>query len=633
MPKGIDGFNSILVQAREVTSSGKATITLNEARSAVYAVVREQDASDTALARSQAEAVIAAGGTNKASAQALKAFAEGTLTTQELLMAWQAHAARVQGEGGVKVTLEEAKDVLRFIRSLNLNAAENDAALGFVRPKLSLKMYKAAQEAVAQDPPPPPPRPAVDLTRFKALLAAFRQEGSEYGQNLNLPEALALMYVLAKEITPVDAAAAATAAQEVLSQGLVGPKATPALQEFASQPQVTSARLFELWLAHASRREGVAGASIDEPQLKEGLAIVASPNLTQADKEALAKEIQKSRLTEAAQALLTTFVTPPEEPPPLPDVSLTFAEALGRFKDRMAAYRLPTSSYEENLNLPEANAALFELAYNLKPEDAPAAQAAVAAVIAEGKLGLKAAPALKRFVDKPLVDTATLFSYWLDAARCAQSESGDTIHTAEMAVGLSILADPNLVRSDYVTKLTQLTSLKLSEGARTLLNDCLKNEAIDPAVPVEPVTGDAALVLVDKVFAGFAALHPELTGEALLQAFYRHAYTRHSGKTDAEILARLQIETDINGSGSFTNREVASKVIADVVTQKAVQLSAWLTKSKVNSMIVLRYVGTEVIGRGLERGEPEITNKTAARVVLQKVAEGVYRVITAFPED
>jgi len=42
--------------------------------------------------------------------------------------------------------------------------------------------------------------------------------------------------------------------------------------------------------------------------------------------------------------------------------------------------------------------------------------------------------------------------------------------------------------------------------------------------------------------------------------------------------------------------------------------------------------GSDVIGRGIRRGESVVGDRTNARIILESVGDGKYHILTAFPE-
>ncbi|HLR63259.1 MAG TPA: RNase A-like domain-containing protein [Lentibacillus sp.] len=111
-----------------------------------------------------------------------------------------------------------------------------------------------------------------------------------------------------------------------------------------------------------------------------------------------------------------------------------------------------------------------------------------------------------------------------------------------------------------------------------------------------------------------------------------HLIERHVGKTDKELLERINKNPKITGSSTFKDRVTAEKVVNNVLSntsnKKVVQ--SWLENPKSKSTLVLTYQGTEVIGRGVKKGSDTVKNMTNARVILKKDSNGNF-VLTGYP--
>ncbi|XAZ39117.1 T7SS effector LXG polymorphic toxin [Bacillus velezensis] len=107
-------------------------------------------------------------------------------------------------------------------------------------------------------------------------------------------------------------------------------------------------------------------------------------------------------------------------------------------------------------------------------------------------------------------------------------------------------------------------------------------------------------------------------GLAAHEAKGGHLIERHVGKTDEELLERLQINKKIRASSSFTDRPTAERVANETLIKHKKEIEEWL-KSDVNDPLPLPYRGTEVIGRGVRKGSNEVKDMTNARIVLKKM--------------
>ncbi|MCU9592188.1 ribonuclease YeeF family protein [Bacillus velezensis] len=118
-------------------------------------------------------------------------------------------------------------------------------------------------------------------------------------------------------------------------------------------------------------------------------------------------------------------------------------------------------------------------------------------------------------------------------------------------------------------------------------------------------------------------------GLAAHEAKGGHLIERHVGKTDEELLQRLQINKKIRASSSFTDRPTAERVANETLTKHKKEIEEWL-KSDVNDPLPLPYRGTEVIGRGVRKGSNEVKDMTNARIVLKKNKDGSF-ILTGYP--
>ncbi|WP_051529945.1 RNase A-like domain-containing protein [Anoxybacteroides tepidamans] len=121
-------------------------------------------------------------------------------------------------------------------------------------------------------------------------------------------------------------------------------------------------------------------------------------------------------------------------------------------------------------------------------------------------------------------------------------------------------------------------------------------------------------------------------GLAAHEARGGHLIARHVGKTDAELLQRLKDNPKITGASTFKDRATAEKVASEVLNdpnnQKIIQ--AWLSNPKAKSTLVLPYQGTEIIGRGVQRGSTTVEYMTNAKIVLKKDGAGNF-ILTGYP--
>ncbi|MEK4171434.1 RNase A-like domain-containing protein [Lysinibacillus sp. FSL L8-0312] len=112
-----------------------------------------------------------------------------------------------------------------------------------------------------------------------------------------------------------------------------------------------------------------------------------------------------------------------------------------------------------------------------------------------------------------------------------------------------------------------------------------------------------------------------------------HLIERHVGKTDEELLKRIENNPNISGSSTFTNIDIAEKVTGEVLSDENNKklIQSWLNNPKSKSTLVLNYQGDEAIGRGVKRGSTTVEDKINARIVLKKKGEENY-ILTGYPD-
>ncbi|MCI0766842.1 cytoplasmic protein [Bacillus sp. TL12] len=110
-----------------------------------------------------------------------------------------------------------------------------------------------------------------------------------------------------------------------------------------------------------------------------------------------------------------------------------------------------------------------------------------------------------------------------------------------------------------------------------------------------------------------------------------HLIERHVGKTDEELLQRLQNDSRITGSSTFTDRATAEKIAATVLNnpRNQARIQSWLNSPRDNNLI-LRYHGIEIIGRGVIRGSTTVEDMSNAKIILKKDRNGSF-ILTGYP--
>ena len=111
-----------------------------------------------------------------------------------------------------------------------------------------------------------------------------------------------------------------------------------------------------------------------------------------------------------------------------------------------------------------------------------------------------------------------------------------------------------------------------------------------------------------------------------------HLISRHVGKSDAELIERVQKNPKLPGASSFTNLEIAEEVTYNVLTdQKNTSIiKDWLAKGR----LVLDYQSQPptILGRGVAQGSTVVKNLYNARIVLKSDKAGGYYILTGYPK-
>ena len=111
-----------------------------------------------------------------------------------------------------------------------------------------------------------------------------------------------------------------------------------------------------------------------------------------------------------------------------------------------------------------------------------------------------------------------------------------------------------------------------------------------------------------------------------------HVIAEHVGKSDADLIARLAGSKKISAASTFTDQATAEAVIGGTIRHNRIDLVAWLRSAQPGDRLRLSHSGTDVIGRGIKKGQTLVGDRTNARIILQAIGNGDYHILTAFPE-
>jgi hypothetical protein len=111
-----------------------------------------------------------------------------------------------------------------------------------------------------------------------------------------------------------------------------------------------------------------------------------------------------------------------------------------------------------------------------------------------------------------------------------------------------------------------------------------------------------------------------------------HILRKHVGRTDDELLERLNREHSISGASTYTDRSTAERAVGAAIAQSQDRIDRWLSRSGGHPNLVLDYDSDQAVGHTINRGETWSRSCSHALVVLKyKPPEGYY-VLTSYPE-
>ena len=157
--------------------------------------------------------------------------------------------------------------------------------------------------------------------------------------------------------------------------------------------------------------------------------------------------------------------------------------------------------------------------------------------------------------------------------------------------------------------------------------ECMVTLAFSVALPfavsrIAPVVAGSITPSSRLVPGGGLAAHEAAGGHTLL---------RHLGKSDAELVARVQAQPRITGASTWNSRAIAEGSIAEVLSTNAGQVRSWLSGS--SQKLVLNGRAADTVGRYVAQRSINVQNVSGIRVVLIRdpsMGTG-FRIQTAFP--
>jgi hypothetical protein len=142
-----------------------------------------------------------------------------------------------------------------------------------------------------------------------------------------------------------------------------------------------------------------------------------------------------------------------------------------------------------------------------------------------------------------------------------------------------------------------------------------------------------ALLLMVAVLPAFARepLPPPTVGRGD-DRWGGHTIERHVGKSDEELRARLARDSRLNTASAWDSAEIATQVIDSTLKSHAGELVGWLARAPPGNRRVIDYRGRERLGRAIRAEDPrKVVPLTNARLVIEALGQGRWRLITAYP--
>ena len=111
-----------------------------------------------------------------------------------------------------------------------------------------------------------------------------------------------------------------------------------------------------------------------------------------------------------------------------------------------------------------------------------------------------------------------------------------------------------------------------------------------------------------------------------------HILRKHVGRTDDQLLERLDHERNISGASTYTDRATAERAVGAAIARSQDRIQRWLNRSGGHPNLVLDYDSDQPIGRTINRGESQSRPCSHALVVLKYDPPSGYYVLTSYPE-
>jgi hypothetical protein len=113
-----------------------------------------------------------------------------------------------------------------------------------------------------------------------------------------------------------------------------------------------------------------------------------------------------------------------------------------------------------------------------------------------------------------------------------------------------------------------------------------------------------------------------------------HTLARHVGRSDADLLERLDRERNISAASTYDDQAVAERTVARTIARNQRRIDAWIARGRARPNLALDYDGPadEPIGRSIARGRRAAVACSSAVVVLRAAGPDGFIVLTSYPE-
>ena len=126
----------------------------------------------------------------------------------------------------------------------------------------------------------------------------------------------------------------------------------------------------------------------------------------------------------------------------------------------------------------------------------------------------------------------------------------------------------------------------------------------------------------------------DVTGHTLIahENWGGHTISKHVGKTDADLSARLSSDPSLTSASSFPDIDTASGAVANTISTNQSTVSSWMSGS--SPKLVISSTSNSSVGSVMQQGATAsvATNKTTVVLVKDPLSANGYTVLTSYPD-